>query len=186
MGLHPWPSTWLVTSRLGKVSSTIPQPEGSTPLTTQPAVGHETTVKVKVTLRLTVSQSVCLGVEPRLGLMTRCFFLLESYCPVHVGRPLWGEVVSVIWRNWNSSIYLSSSKPSFLLSPRRYSSGWALTSWIISLNFSLFFICSVDEASNGRMKMWQKCGWKRSWPLYFRWISIHSSIRRWPTGSWTI
>jgi hypothetical protein len=34
------------------------------------------------------SQSVCLGVEPRLGLMTRCFFLFESYCPVHVGRPL--------------------------------------------------------------------------------------------------
>ena len=31
--------------------------------------------KVKVTLRLTVSQSVCLGVEPRLGLMTRFFFL---------------------------------------------------------------------------------------------------------------
>jgi hypothetical protein len=28
-------------------------------------------VKVKVILRLTVSQSVCLGVEPRLGLMTR-------------------------------------------------------------------------------------------------------------------
>jgi hypothetical protein len=28
-------------------------------------------VKVKVTLRLTVGQSVCLGVEPRLGLMTR-------------------------------------------------------------------------------------------------------------------
>jgi hypothetical protein len=35
-------------------------------------------VKVKVTLRLTVSQSVCLGVEPRLGLMTRCFFLFET------------------------------------------------------------------------------------------------------------
>jgi hypothetical protein len=29
-------------------------------------------VKVKVTLRLTVSQPVRLGVEPRLGLMTRC------------------------------------------------------------------------------------------------------------------
>jgi hypothetical protein len=28
-------------------------------------------VKVKVTLRLTVSQSVSLGVEPHLGLMTR-------------------------------------------------------------------------------------------------------------------
>jgi hypothetical protein len=31
-------------------------------------------VKVKVTLRLTVGQSVCLGVEPRLGLMTRYLF----------------------------------------------------------------------------------------------------------------
>jgi hypothetical protein len=29
-------------------------------------------VQVQVTLRLTVSQSVCLGVEPRPGLMTRC------------------------------------------------------------------------------------------------------------------
>jgi hypothetical protein len=28
-------------------------------------------VRVRVTLRLTVSQSVCLGVEPRPGLMTR-------------------------------------------------------------------------------------------------------------------
>jgi histone H2A len=28
-------------------------------------------VRVRVSLRLTVSQSVCLGVEPRLGLMTR-------------------------------------------------------------------------------------------------------------------
>jgi hypothetical protein len=43
-----------------------------------------------------VCLSVCLGVEPRLGLMTRCFFLFESYCAVHVGRPLWREVGSVI------------------------------------------------------------------------------------------
>jgi hypothetical protein len=28
-------------------------------------------VRVRLSLRLTVSQSVCLGVEPRLGLMTR-------------------------------------------------------------------------------------------------------------------
>jgi hypothetical protein len=33
-------------------------------------------VRVRVTLRLTVSQSVCLGVEPRLGLMTRNWKLL--------------------------------------------------------------------------------------------------------------
>jgi hypothetical protein len=41
-------------------------------------------VKVKVTLRLTVGQSVRLGVEPRLGHTTRYFFLFESYylsCP---------------------------------------------------------------------------------------------------------
>jgi hypothetical protein len=31
-------------------------------------------VRVRVTLQLTVSQSVCLGVEPNLGLMTRDFF----------------------------------------------------------------------------------------------------------------
>jgi hypothetical protein len=33
-------------------------------------------------------QSVCLGVEPRLGLMTRYSFLIESYSPVHMERPL--------------------------------------------------------------------------------------------------
>jgi hypothetical protein len=58
--------------------------------------GCQVRVKVKVTLRLTVSQSVCLGVEPRLGLMTRYYFLNESYCPVQVGRPLWREVGFVI------------------------------------------------------------------------------------------
>jgi hypothetical protein len=34
-------------------------------------------VRVRVTLRLTVSQSVCLGVEPNLGQLTRVYFLLE-------------------------------------------------------------------------------------------------------------
>jgi hypothetical protein len=46
----------------------------------------------------TDGQSVCLslGVEPQLGLMTRCFLLCESCCPVHLGRPLRREVESVI------------------------------------------------------------------------------------------
>jgi hypothetical protein len=35
--------------------------------------------KVKVTLRLTVSQSVSLGVEPHLGLMTKYLLLFDSY-----------------------------------------------------------------------------------------------------------
>jgi hypothetical protein len=34
-------------------------------------------VKVKITLRLTVSQSGCLGVEPNLGLLTRDFFFFK-------------------------------------------------------------------------------------------------------------
>jgi hypothetical protein len=45
-------------------------------------------VKVKVTLRLTVSQSVSLGVEPHLGPMTRYLLLCDSYGLVLVGRPL--------------------------------------------------------------------------------------------------
>jgi hypothetical protein len=44
----------------------------------------------------TDSQSVCLGVEPRLGLMTRYLLFIESYSPVRMGRPLWVEVGSVI------------------------------------------------------------------------------------------
>jgi hypothetical protein len=51
--------------------------------------------KIKVTLRLTVSQSVSLGVEPYLGLMTRYLLLFDSYGPVFVGRPLWREDGSV-------------------------------------------------------------------------------------------
>jgi hypothetical protein len=42
-------------------------------------------VRVRVTLRLTVSQSVSLGVEPRLGPMTRYELLFDSYCLV-LGR----------------------------------------------------------------------------------------------------
>jgi hypothetical protein len=53
-------------------------------------------VRVRVTLQLTVSQSVRLGVEPCLGLMTRYLFLYESCCPVYMGRPLWREDGSVV------------------------------------------------------------------------------------------
>jgi hypothetical protein len=36
--------------------------------------GKQVKVKVKVTLRLTVSQSVCLGVEPKYGTFDQSFF----------------------------------------------------------------------------------------------------------------
>jgi hypothetical protein len=45
-------------------------------------------VTVKVILRLTVSQSVCLGVKFTLELETRYYFLSKSCCVVSVGRPL--------------------------------------------------------------------------------------------------
>jgi hypothetical protein len=55
---------------------------------------------VKVTLRLTVSQSVHLGVEPTLGLLTRVYFfkrgLVWKFLSCLWGRPLWREVGSVI------------------------------------------------------------------------------------------
>jgi hypothetical protein len=44
--------------------------------------------KVKVTLRLTISQSASLGVDPHLGLMIRYLLLFDSYGLVFVGRPL--------------------------------------------------------------------------------------------------
>jgi hypothetical protein len=46
-------------------------------------------VRVRVTLQLTVSQSVCLGVEPNLGLLTRdiFFFFFLSYSLVLFGAP---------------------------------------------------------------------------------------------------
>jgi hypothetical protein len=42
--------------------------------------------KVKVTLRLTVSQSVSLGVEPHLRLMTRYLLLFDIYGLVFLWR----------------------------------------------------------------------------------------------------
>jgi hypothetical protein len=43
-------------------------------------------VKVKVTLGVTVSRSVSLGVEPHLGLMTIYLLDFDSYGLVFVGR----------------------------------------------------------------------------------------------------
>jgi hypothetical protein len=43
--------------------------------------------ELKVTLRLTVGQSVSLGVEPHLGFMTRYLLLFDSYGLVFEGRP---------------------------------------------------------------------------------------------------
>jgi hypothetical protein len=49
-------------------------------------------VKVKVTFQLKVSQSVCLGVEPALGLMTRYYFLSEGFFLKVAVLSLWGAL----------------------------------------------------------------------------------------------
>jgi hypothetical protein len=54
-----------------------------------------------VTLQLTVSQSVCLGVESNLGLLTRdIFFSLKVTVLSYLWRPLWREVGSVICQSF--------------------------------------------------------------------------------------
>jgi hypothetical protein len=56
------------------------------------SIPNESIQKVKVTLRLTisqsVSQSVSVGVEPHLGLIARYLLLFDSYGLVLMGRPL--------------------------------------------------------------------------------------------------
>jgi hypothetical protein len=65
------------------------------------SVSQYVRVRVRVTLRLTVSQSVRLGFEPTPRLTTRCYFPLEVWCLKFsvlflFGRPLWREIGSVI------------------------------------------------------------------------------------------
>jgi hypothetical protein len=60
-------------------------------------------VKFRVTLRLTVSQSVTLGVEAHLGLVARYLLIFDSYGLVFVRRPLWREDGSVVYNGiWPS------------------------------------------------------------------------------------
>jgi hypothetical protein len=58
-------------------------------------------VRVRVTLRLTVSHSVSLGAEPTLWTFDQILLPFQEFgsgicCPVSVGRPLWRETGSAI------------------------------------------------------------------------------------------
>jgi hypothetical protein len=110
---HSWPYFTVSDSRLPKAGGPSPHidipPERGGPvippshwvLFSSPPTTRRATVtlpvKVKVTLRLAVSQSVNLGVEPHVGLMTRYLLLFDTYGLVFVGRPLWREDGSVFY-----------------------------------------------------------------------------------------
>jgi hypothetical protein len=73
---------------------------------TQTVLDTRLNIEIQVTLRLTVSQSVCLGVEPTLGLATRRL-LSESCGVVSVGRPLWredGSAICSVITQWSESL----------------------------------------------------------------------------------
>jgi hypothetical protein len=76
----PWTLYWSATRKL-QLSS-----QSQSHMATD---GQSSKVKVKVTLRLTVRQSVSLGVEPHLELMTRYLVLFDSYGLVFF---LWGAL----------------------------------------------------------------------------------------------
>jgi hypothetical protein len=97
--------------------------------------------RVKVTLQLTVSQSVSLGVEPHLGLMTRYLLLFDSYGLVFVGHPFWWEDRSVF-----CICYWSLPAQSFLgLSPLRL----ATIFYCLRFETSLFIASYHSQGHSG-------------------------------------
>jgi hypothetical protein len=67
------------------------------PFSSPPRFKTSSQIQVKVTLRLTVTQSVSLGVEPHPGLMTRYLLLFDSCDLVFVEHSLWREDGSVFY-----------------------------------------------------------------------------------------
>jgi hypothetical protein len=96
--------------------------------------------KVEVTLRLAVSHSVSLGVDPHLGLMIRHLLLFDSYGLVFVGHPLWQEDRSVFCICCWSLPAQSFSGPSPL----------GLATIFYSLRFEIsLLVASIDYQGHG-------------------------------------
>jgi hypothetical protein len=98
--------------------------------------------KVKITLRLTVNQSVSLGVDSHLGLMTRCLLLFDSYGLVF----LWGALSDE--RTGLSVVYAAGPCQRSLsqVGVPSYSRPYV----IYSLRFeTTLFVASYDSQSHG-------------------------------------
>jgi hypothetical protein len=94
-------------------------------------------VKVKVTLRLTVSQSISLRVEPHLGLMIRYLLLFDSYCLAFLGRPLWRDDGCILY------MLLAIASVSFLRSESLLTREHILLSQIWDFLFRRLHCCVV-------------------------------------------
>jgi hypothetical protein len=97
-------------------------------------------VRVRVTLRFTACQSVCLGIEATLGLMTTCYFPLEVWCLKFsvlslFGRPLWQEVGSVICQYKSVVVCLRCVAWCFIVCvlPSGVYAVYYLEYWVVSL-----------------------------------------------------
>jgi hypothetical protein len=112
-------------------------------------------VKVKITLRLTVCQSVRLGVESRLGLMTRRFFLIESYSSVHVWCPLWREVGSVICQS-KSVVLVNCQYVQLLQVYRYYLILYTIYTSPLSVQAQYSRLCPISSSIryNGSLVIW--------------------------------
>jgi hypothetical protein len=92
----------------------------------------------------TDGQSVSLGVEPHLRLMTRYLLLFDSYDLVFVGHPLWREDWSAFFVCYWPLPVQSDSRPYFTVSNLRFPS---LTRSCSSL-YSLCTASTENTASN--------------------------------------
>jgi hypothetical protein len=102
-------------------------------------------VPLQLTVGQSVSQSVHLDIEPHCGLMTRCFFLFESYSSVHMRCPLWREDGSVVCQSDTTILEVRVLILLSLVVSRRHMDKWALElPWWVPIGLCL--LASVCEA----------------------------------------
>jgi hypothetical protein len=113
-------------------------------------LGTNTKVKVKVTLRLTVSQSVCLGVEPKYGTFDQRFFF-SKFHSCHFWGALSDErsglsCVSLVFEVYSMYTFMSICVHRWMDRPT-HQRGWlgavSVGSGIFHIPYVLVFVDSV-------------------------------------------
>jgi hypothetical protein len=116
-----------------------------------------------------VSQSVSLGVEPHLGLMTRYILLFDNYGLDFVGRPLWREDGSVFCICCWLLPAQSFSGPSPL--------GLATAFYCLRFETSLFVATYDSQGHGGGIRPRLHTGGRGLvWVLCYDWQSVGQSV----------